>query len=64
MTLLRIITETLVSRPWPGTRLKLWGDLKGDRKDGVVTHTFGYFGVPTDIKKSLSHRIIKSWFPA
>lgn len=33
-----------------GTRLKLWGDLKGDRKDGVMTHTFGYFGVPDRYK--------------
>ena len=33
-----------------GTRLKLWGDLKGDRKEDVVTHTFGYFGVPDRYK--------------
>jgi hypothetical protein len=33
-----------------GTRLTLWGDLKGEQKDGRMIHTFGYFGVPDRYK--------------
>lgn len=29
-----------------GTNKKLWGDLKGDRREDEMVHTFGYFGVP------------------
>ena len=33
-----------------GTRRKLWGNLKGHRKDQTMVHTFGYFGVPDRYK--------------
>lgn len=33
-----------------GTRTPIWGSLTGEHGDGVVTHTFGYFGVPDRYK--------------
>ena len=33
-----------------GTGKPLWGGLTGEYKDGVATHTFGYFGLPNSYK--------------
>lgn len=44
-----------------GTRLKLWGKLTGEKTDGVMKHTFGYFGTPDEYKIIIitpDHKII------